>query len=291
MNYRILELINGGSYSFGLIMAWGACAVRLLAHRVAIRSISTIVTLAFGGLVVLSATPVPLWLFVVWIAVWLAAIICTGRLAKKKRRLGVCVVVLFAVLSLLMLILELPYQLRRPIMIVRDAPFYVIGDSLSAGIEPGEETWPIILAKMTGLEVVNLAVAGDTVHGALAQAGRISETSATVLIEIGVNDVLGITTSRQFESDLQELLDSVCCDGRYVAMFELPLPPLCGSFGRAQRSLAREYGVTLIGKKCLAGVLAESGATTDGLHLSATGHDLLARAVRELLPPGAEGGG
>jgi lysophospholipase L1-like esterase len=46
--------------------------------------------------------------------------------------------------------------------------------------------------------------------------------------------------------------------------------------------LAKEHGVILIPKRFLARVLGMPGATTDGLHLSNTGHVLLAETVAGL---------
>jgi acyl-CoA thioesterase I len=66
-------------------------------------------------------------------------------------------------------------------------------------------------------------------------------------------------------------------------MIELPLPPLYNRYGIVQRALAKSHGVTLIPKRILAKVITTPGATVDGLHLSNTGHTLLARALSEML--------
>ena len=66
-------------------------------------------------------------------------------------------------------------------------------------------------------------------------------------------------------------------------MFELPLPPLFNRYAIDQRELAAEYGVLLIPKRRLTCVLAASGATLDGLHLSARGHELMASTVLSVL--------
>jgi lysophospholipase L1-like esterase len=44
-------------------------------------------------------------------------------------------------------------------------------------------------------------------------------------------------------------------------------------------SFADKYGVALLPKRCFAGVLGRKDATLDGLHLSQTGHDAMAKVM------------
>ena len=78
---------------------------------------------------------------------------------------------------------------------------------------------------------------------------------------------------------LDALLGRLRGEGHLVVMFELPLPPFHAGFGAAQRRAARRHGVVLIPKRVLAGVLLTRGATFDTIHLSSTGHRLMAGAV------------
>jgi acyl-CoA thioesterase I len=66
-------------------------------------------------------------------------------------------------------------------------------------------------------------------------------------------------------------------------MLELPLLPLHKDFGVAQRELAAKYGVTLVPKYLFAGVLGADGATTDGIHLSPSGHEAMAKMVGRMI--------
>jgi hypothetical protein len=155
----------------------------------------------------------------------------------------------------------------------------VIGDSISAGTETRTDPWPVVLAQIIGESVTNLAVGGNTVRNAQKDACTVGDADVSVLLEIGGNDILGRSPAAAFETDLRRLLDLVCRPGRAVAMFELPLPPWSADHGRVQRRLARQYGVTLIPKKVLAGVMAMPGGTLDGLRLSKAGHQRLAGQV------------
>lgn len=176
-------------------------------------------------------------------------------------------------------LLELPFHMTPRLKPSESPPLYVIGDSITAGMGgTRESTWPELLPPE--VEVHNLARTGATTAMALAsQANQVPPEKSIVLIEIGGNDLLGGTSAAQFRSDLDRLLAAVSRTDRTLVMFELPLPPLCNAYGRAQRELAARYNVRLIPKRVLIGVLADREATSDTIHLTERGHRQLADAV------------
>jgi acyl-CoA thioesterase I len=162
-------------------------------------------------------------------------------------------------------------------------PFFVVGDSLSAGLGAlAEGTWPQIISRRLKVVVHNLARAGATLADGKAQAGAIPNGPATVFVELGGNDLLGKRSATQFEADLRTLLAAVGAKDRQVLMFELPLFPLQNTFGHIQRKACREAGVVLLPRALLAGAVALSGHTSDGLHLSPAGHQWLADRIGEM---------
>ena len=128
----------------------------------------------------------------------------------------------------------------------------------------------------------NLARAGARLADGASQARAIPQGSATVLVELGGNDLLGGTSAARFGADLESLLVALAAADRRVLMFELPLLPLQNTFGRIQRKVCKKHGVTLLPRSILAGALALPGHATDGLHLSAQGHSWLAGRVGEM---------
>ena len=68
-------------------------------------------------------------------------------------------------------------------------------------------------------------------------------------------------------------------------MFELPLPPFHNSFGRIQRDLAGKYNVKLIPKRVFMRILSGADKTLDSIHLTQSGHDLMAKTVWEIIGP------
>jgi acyl-CoA thioesterase-1 len=176
-------------------------------------------------------------------------------------------------------IIEIPFHITPKLEPSGSPPLFVIGDSITAGMGGTREaTWPQMLSPQ--VEVHNLAQTGATTAMALAsQANQIPSEKCIVLIEIGGNDLLGGTSAAQFRSDLDRLLAAVSRDDCTLVMFELPLPPLCNAYGRAQRELAAKYNVRLIPKRVLISVLADREATSDTIHLTDHGHRRLADAV------------
>jgi acyl-CoA thioesterase I len=132
------------------------------------------------------------------------------------------------------------------------------------------------------LSVSNLARPGAKLADGVTQARAIPDGPATVLIELGGNDLLGGTTPARFDTDVRALLAAVVSDDRHVLMFELPLLPFQNAFGRIQRDACQRHGVVLLPRSILAGAVALPGNVSDGLHLTPRGHAWLARRVSEL---------
>jgi len=135
------------------------------------------------------------------------------------------------------------------------------------------------------VHVQDLSHVGETAASALKRARQQTIDSPIVLVEIGGNDILGPTTTKQFARDLDALLSHLKLPGRQVAMFELPLPPFYHEFGRIQREVADRHQVLLIPKRVFLGLLAGNGATLDSIHLSQAGHQQMAQLVWEFIAP------
>lgn len=285
MNPWLLKLADGTAFFIGMGMVATACGSRLWLQGKIWRSLANIVALVGAVLIAFSAPPLPLFLYVVWIATFVTAFVCVNFTWKTHRgpwakRLSIATVV---GLSLAVCGLELPYQFSPTVTVSADTPIYVIGDSISAGTVTGEKVWPELLAEQSGLKVTNLAKSGAKTAAAVAQAQRVPRQPGVVIVEIGGNDLFGATDSHAFEQQLDRLLTAVNTTDHQILMFELPLPPLHNGFGRAQRRQAHRHGVQLIPKRDLARVLGTAGATVDGLHLSTRGHEMMMAQVQKLL--------
>ncbi len=281
MNPVVVQIANGNAFFIGIGVTVIAFALRLgIKNRLGVICL-TVAWLLGISLVVLSAAPISYWLYGMWFALCIATRVTSSGRASVK--LKVLTTSAFAVLSLIICVAELPFHDGNTIPVSRSQGVYVVGDSISAGIEKKEKTWPNVLGDLSGLNVTNLARAGSTVDTAMDQAVRMTSTNALVIVEIGGNDLLGGTSSHMFYIQLDKLLAKLKSENAQIVMFELPLLPFWNNFGRDQRELANRYGVILISKKYLVSVFAGNGNTVDGLHLSQKGHDELAAKVYGLM--------
>jgi lysophospholipase L1-like esterase len=234
-------------------------------------------------LVFLSETPISKWIYMVWAVSFLVFLFIVIRPTKVVQRAYLPRIV-FVCICVAALVIELPFHFGQKIPQGNFKKLYVIGDSVSAGIGgKGERTWPIVFGEKYRVDVTNLSVAGATAGSILPQAGKIIDGNAVVLLEIGGNDLLSMTPQTLFEQNLRSLLQKVVKPNRYVLMFELPLAPWHIGYGRVQRRLVAEFGVTLIPKRFLADVFGTKGATVDLAHLSPEGHKIMAEKVWSLL--------
>jgi acyl-CoA thioesterase-1 len=274
-NFIAVQFLDGTVYFVGLALACIAVVAGMGAKGRWPRFASHIAMVTGAILVLASATPVPLWAYIFWTALLAATVALSNR-----RRWADAAVTLLCVVSAIMAVVESPYHRPVKIPIAGFDTLFVVGDSLSQGAHAPSRNWPELLGEKAGLKTVNLGVPGAKVANAVEQARRIDKDAALVLLEIGGNDLLD--DKGGFEKGLEALLAVTCKPGRLVVMVELPLPPTFNRFGAAQRRLAKRYGVRLIPKKFLAGVLGKPSATEDGLHLSNEGHVLLAESLFRL---------
>ena len=280
----------GGGYAFfvGVGGVLAGLAVFVLVRSRWRTTLGTLLAVLGLTLIAISATPLPYALYAVGVAAsfyWLIV----ERFGSPGRR---WIRGLVAGIWLVAVGIEIPYWLAPHVPNLNRPTLYVIGDSVSAGIDDtNKNVWPGVLARTHEIDVVNLAVAGATVESALRQAEHLPDSGGLVLLEIGGNDLLGKATNRliggmfpgNFERDLEALLTRVCVPDRTVLMMELPLPPFSNEFGRIQRQLAAKHGIPLIPKRVFIGVLTGDRMTIDGIHLTKAGHERMADVIWETI--------
>jgi lysophospholipase L1-like esterase len=282
MNPLGLMFLDGTALFAGLAVVLTAGVLFVRSGTGLLRPILTVLTLAGLAAVLLSAVPLPSWLYALWVLP-AGAVLVLGNLSGAAPALRFRVVAVLLVASTAVVLVELPHLRSPRIRVAVEQPLYIVGDSISAGIGSGERCWPEVLAAATALRVVNLAEPGATIQSALAQVPRIAESNAVVLLEIGGNDLLDRKGAATFESHLEELVSVLRANGHAVAMFELPRFPFQNAFGRAQRAVAKRHAIALIPRRHFARVLGMENGTLDGLHLTQKGHDEMARRVAALL--------
>jgi acyl-CoA thioesterase-1 len=231
-------------------------------------------------MVVISATALPWWFYIAW-TIALLGWFFIGWFQPRMREVVRAAVLACTVIAVAM---ELPHQLLHPLPPNHFTRLYVIGDSISAGLgRPSEKTWPAMMREERGIQIVDLSRAGCTANQALKIVQSHPSTDGVVLIEIGGNDLIGKTNPRQFGADLDAMVKALQNTNRPVVMFELPLFPFDNAYGMEQRNVAARYGIHLIPRRFMAGILASPDGTVDGIHLTNKGQRRLADLVWEVV--------
>ncbi|MBD3673340.1 MAG: hypothetical protein HUJ26_07420 [Planctomycetaceae bacterium] len=282
MNPLILFLAGGYSFWVGLML------ISALLIPTSQRPSSLILkSLAlFAGLILIavSMTPIAIWWYaglLVASIYWLIAYRTKQPLAERQSlaRRGIAVCLLSA------LVLEWPYAVLPKVPVPEHRTLVILADSLTAGLEENDFTWPERLAERVDSPIEDLSHVGAVVKDGLTMIENVDLDGKLVLIELGGNDLLGSTPADEFHRNLNELLQRLTAADCAVVMFELPLPPFRYDIAYAQRSLCNRYDVSLIPKQYLLRAIAGEGKTVDSLHLSEQGHVQLADFMESFLQP------
>jgi len=182
MNPVLLSFADGTMFFVGLVFVSLSVFGLLFVKRRLVRFLLTVCALGGIVLVVGSAAPLPMWMYVVWLIAVLASVcFLHGFESYQKVKPWMCVILCLA--SIGMAAVELPYRWVPKLKLSPGTTIYVLGDSISAGIRNEDRTWPEVLEDLSGYRVVNCARAGATVDAAHRQALEITEPNAFVMIE------------------------------------------------------------------------------------------------------------
>lgn len=171
------------------------------------------------------------------------------------------------------------------------ATVLALGDSLTAGYGGTRgQGWPEQLAALTGWQVVNEGVNGDTSAGALERLGPLLQAQRfdAILIGIGGNDMLRGMDAAQTERNLRALVDAAGAHSSHVALLATPAPDAL----RAAAGLLSDapvYATVAQDTKALllpgiyAQVLSDRALRSDPIHANAAGYTRMAERVAQAL--------
>jgi acyl-CoA thioesterase I len=227
------------------------------------------------ALMIMACPPVPLVVSLMFLGVCGLWFITSNQtsLSKTTFNLQTGARILLAAFLLILTVLEFSHREMPRITGNASDHLVVIGDSISSRIDRRVASWPLVLQQTCGVPVKNLARPGALVSEALLMAGDVTDDDYLVVVEIGGNDLPTGVSADDYSKALDALLSRISAPApnRTVVMFELPLLPTEVAYEQIQRRLCAKYDVALIPKRYLAQVLGDTSATTDGLHLSASG--------------------
>lgn len=279
MNWLVYHIASGHAFFTGVALV--VLAVLVSSRNKPISNRIAFWAFLIGAVAItISSTAIPYWYYVVALVPTVAWIV--SRYMKSLSGWAPTAVI---AAWLVAAAIEIPYHFTPALNPMTSRSVAIIGDSVTAGMggRDNSKKWPAILADQHDLAVQNISHMGETAASALKRVKKHQISAPIVIVEIGGNDLLGSTTSREFEVDLDALLAHISAPDRQVIMFELPLPPFCHEYGRIQRTLVRKHHVSLVPKRIFLSVLAAEDSTLDTIHLSQAGHVRMANCVWQLV--------
>jgi acyl-CoA thioesterase-1 len=170
-------------------------------------------------------------------------------------------------------------------LLAADATILAFGDSLTAGTGAGEaESYPAVLARLSGRKVVNAGVPGEVSAGGVQRLPELLERERPALLILchGGNDLLARRDQRQIADNLRAMIRSAGERGVPVLLVAVPSPDLMLKLPGLYEELAGEFRIP-IERRALAHILGKGSLKSDHVHPNAAGYRLLAEAVAELL--------
>ncbi len=274
MNLLIKFFVSGAAFYPGAVLLIIGAFLSMKGTKNTFKVTSGIMFLIGILLVLLSGVPIPMFVFSL-MAVMVAGLYFFTGFEGKETRLFFWIARLILICCVFYLTAtDLKY--RKSPVIRRDnlKKMYVIGTSLS--LAHSGPSYVDILKKKYGIKAFNLSEPRNTPSLAMSQADLISSSDILILLELGMQDDYG-----DFRRELEELLKTLSGHRRVIMMFELPRLSSGGSFIKVQREMADKYGVILIPRRILAGVIYNWRQTNIN-NLSEKDHQQLAEYLAKI---------
>lgn len=170
------------------------------------------------------------------------------------------------------------------------ASVLALGDSITWGTGATPDTsYPAELARLTGWQVVNAGVPGDTSAGALARLPALLQEHAPqlVLVSIGGNDFLRRLPLADTRANIRAICQQAAA-GAQVLLVAIPQPSALAAVARSlgdhplYEELADELRLPLHAGGW-AKVLGDPALRSDAIHANAQGYAQFARGLAQTL--------
>lgn len=167
-----------------------------------------------------------------------------------------------------------------------------LGDSLTYGSgAPKNASYPAVLSRITGWNVINAGIPGNYSYQALARLPRLLDRykPALVLTCIGINDFANnvpIEVTHQSLIDICKLVDSAFAQHLLIAAPYVQWPLLAEAPLLTAAPVYQEVATQMqvpLNKYTLSHVLSHAEMRSDNLHANAKGYAYLARGVAQSL--------
>jgi acyl-CoA thioesterase-1 len=161
------------------------------------------------------------------------------------------------------------------------------GDSLTYGYgaEEGQD-FPALLSGMVEIPVINAGIDGDNTKEALRRLDDdvLSRNPLLVIVEFGGNDFLTKVPLGETVKNLEVIIGKVQTQGAMVAIADIGLSAVMGSYRKEFKRLSKKYNTIFI-PRLLDDILTDPLLKSDFIHPNAAGYKIIAQKIyRTILP-------
>lgn len=163
----------------------------------------------------------------------------------------------------------------------RGTAVIAFGDSLTAGVgATSGADYPARVAAMTGIEIVNAGVSGDTTDDALRRIGKdvLVKSPRIVIVGLGGNDFLRQMPMSATEANLRSIVKQIQDAGAMVVLLGFRFPTFGPKYEDMYERVANDTGCLLV-PDVLDGILRNPKLMSDDIHPNADGYALVAERV------------
>jgi acyl-CoA thioesterase-1 len=166
-----------------------------------------------------------------------------------------------------------------------DAVILAFGDSLTSGVGARKnKNYPAVLAQLTGLQVINAGIAGETTAQGLERLSQVLDQSSpdlVILIE-GGNDILRGLNLAQAKSNLRDMVVLIKQRNIDLVLIGVPKKPLFLSVHPMYKELATELDLVFDGK-LLVELQGTAALKSDIVHFNEMGYQKMAESIYAVL--------
>ncbi|MGJ7604938.1 GDSL-type esterase/lipase family protein [Variovorax sp. LT1R20] len=170
-----------------------------------------------------------------------------------------------------------------------DARVLAIGDSLTFGYgAPPDASWPVKLGEITGWQIENAGVNGDTSAGALQRLPSLLAAGSydAILIGIGGNDMLRGVSASATRDNIAALVKEAREHTPHVALLATPAPDAMRAFVGSLSDApfyeeVAKSGQALLVANVYSSVLSDATLRSDRIHANAEGYAKVAQLLAD----------
>jgi lysophospholipase L1-like esterase len=159
------------------------------------------------------------------------------------------------------------------------------GDSLTSGVGAEKSnSYPSVLAQLSGLRVINAGISGEVTGDGLARLPKaIDQTTPDLLILLeGGNDILRNQHLEVTKRNLASMIELAQSRGVEVVLIGVPAKSLFSNVASFYAELAEDYQL-VFEDNLIASLLRKNAYKSDAIHFNQQGYRVMAEAIHELL--------